>query len=332
MRRLPLVLALLFAFSPLVARADDPPKEEPPAPDAQPAAPDTTPADEGIAWSHDLDEAKKQAKDEGKALFVYLTPSWFECPFCKKLQKEGFGDADVQKYVSDNFVPVWIEDAREDPTAKKLGLSQEGYPNVAVYAKGGEFVGRLVGFGGLKAWFGDLKDVTARGDGLAAAEDAAAKDPTRWIEAARLLLDVPEPSAEAEVIRDRVEGIATLFDKAPAAARDSKDGKAVQTALDARKAWVEVESQIHELMQGVHTKDVAAEKAPQALEKLDAFLKDHAGDDARSEASVLAKKGFFLLISDKQAEAVEVAKHLLEAFPESEQAKQVVGALLNQRM
>ena len=63
MRRQLLLLALLFGLLAVPVRAEE----------GEEAAEDTA----GIAWVEDFEAAKEKADAENKALFLYLTPSWF---------------------------------------------------------------------------------------------------------------------------------------------------------------------------------------------------------------------------------------------------------------
>ena len=65
MRRQLLLLALVFGLLAVPARAEEEAAEE------------TAEETAGIAWVEDFEAAKEKAGAENKALFLYLTPSWF---------------------------------------------------------------------------------------------------------------------------------------------------------------------------------------------------------------------------------------------------------------
>jgi hypothetical protein len=63
MRRHLLLLALAVGLLAVPVRAED--------------GEETAEATAGIAWAENFEAAKEKAQAENKALFLYLTPSWF---------------------------------------------------------------------------------------------------------------------------------------------------------------------------------------------------------------------------------------------------------------
>lgn len=57
------LLALALIVAPTLAWAEDPPEDEAEAIE--------------LEWLDDYDAARQKAQDDGKGLFVYLTPDWF---------------------------------------------------------------------------------------------------------------------------------------------------------------------------------------------------------------------------------------------------------------
>jgi hypothetical protein len=270
-----------------------------------------------IAWVKDYEEGVKKSKEEKKGLLVYLTPSWMECGFCKRLQKQGFDDEEIAKYVNERFTSVWIEDTQEDPWATKLGISIGGYPVVAVYAAGPEYVGQVDGFGGRDWWFDKVKAAVATGEALTAAKAKAEKDPAQWLGVAELLAKVPNRTADAK---------ATL-EKVPEKSRTTKEYKQLSASLGATAAWAETLKTVRESFAGVRSVEVAKEKAGKALETIDAFLKAHLGASPEIDAAALSKKAGYLGFLDREKEAVEIARKLLEKYPESEAVDRILAAL-----
>ena len=80
-------------------------------------------------------------------------------------------------------------------------------------------------------------------------------------------------------------------------------------------------------MQGVRSADGVKNVGPEALPKLDEFLKKHKGADPVSTPAALAKKGFFLNFMERTEEAMAIAKELLDKHPESNQAKALLRGL-----
>lgn len=328
MRRIRLALALPILL-PLVAvafaRADDAPKpaapEAPPKPDAKPdakpeAKPLTPKAEGGIAWLHDYDAAKAKAAEEKKGLFVYLTPSWFVCGYCKKLQAEGYTNADVQRFVGERFVAVQIDDKKDDLFAAKLGLSQEGYPNIAMYDVGGEYLGRVIGFGGRDSWFKQVGDVWKVGEKLAGAKADAEKDPAAWAAYAALV---------AEIAGREKDALAAL-EKIPEASR-ATDYAATHAGIAAKSAWAEVEKGIRASTKDAKTPDDMKKVAPTNLERIEGWLKEHGGANAKTDPAAWARKGSLLVLLERKPEAVEVAMKILKEWPDSPQAQALLRGL-----
>lgn len=227
-------------------------------------------------------------------------------------------DAEVQKYLDDHFVNVWVDDQKEDQMAKKLGLSQEGYPNIAVYAVGNEFLGRVIGFGGKEPWFKEVKQVVAVGEKLTEAKAKAEKDPAENIALAEVLKSIPGRTKDAQAALEQV----------PVKAKASKAFKAIERSLASRDAWDKVNASFGEALKGVRNVDEARPKATKVLDEIDAFLKEYAGADREVDPKAYAKKGFVLVvILDRPKEAIEIAKKLLDEYPESPQAKRLLRGL-----
>jgi hypothetical protein len=220
---------------------------------------------------------------------------------------------------------VWIDDQKEDMFAKKLGITQVGYPNVAVYDAGSEFLGRIIGFPGKDPWFEEVKNTWGVGEKLAAAKAKAEKDPAAWAEVATILSEID----------DRLGDALAALEKVPEAKR-AKDYKATKALLLAKETWSKVDPLINEMFQAA-MKDVGNDPAkrsevmktvaPKGLEVVESFLKSHQGADPKLDAAAWAKKGFFLVLLEKKAEAAEIVRKILKEWPDSDQARAILGAM-----
>ena len=218
--------------------------------------------------------------------------------------------------MNDRFVAVRIEDKKDDMFAAKLGLSQEGYPNIAVYDAESEYLGRVIGFGGKEPWFKQVGDTVAVSEKLAAAKASAAKDPAAWSAFAALVGEIPGREQDA---------LASL-DKVPEASR-GKDFEASRAAVVAKVAWLDVEKEIRASTKDAKTPDAFKVAAPKNLERIDAFLKDHAGKNAKLDPVAWARKGSLLVLLDRKADAIEVATKLLKEWPDSPQAQALLRGM-----
>lgn len=222
----------------------------------------------------------------------------------------------MKKFLADRFVPVWIEDKQDDKFAPKLGLPNEGYPNIAVYDGENEYLGRVVGFGGRDPWFENVKTTWSVSDRIHDAKAKAEKDPAAWAEVATVLDGIP----------CREEDALAAFEKIPEAKRGTDFGK-TKASYAAKASWAGVDRAWAQTRQGFKTPDAAKAALPKALEAVEAWMKDHAGADAKADAAAWARKGAFLVGLDRKAEAVEVALKLLKEWPESPQAQGMLRGL-----
>jgi len=222
----------------------------------------------------------------------------------------------VKKFLAEHVVPVWIDDKKDDPLAAKLGLSQEGYPNIAVYDGAGEYLGRVIGFAGRDPWFKGVEETWAVGAKIAAAKAAATADPVAWSAFAAVVGEIPGREKDA---RDAMERI-------PEAKRPP-DYAATHASWDARAAWVDVEKSLRKAMQTVKSPDDAKALAPKQLEAVEAWIKDHGGASAKADAVAWSRKGSYLVLLDRKAAAVEVAVKILHDWPESPQAQAILRGL-----
>lgn len=120
-------------------------------------------------WLHDYEAAKKQAKEEGKPIFINFTGSdW--CGWCIRLEKEVFSKEDFQKYAEENLVLVEIDFPRKkEQTAEVKKQNKaldkefkiEGYPTLFLLDAEGNKLSEDVGYreGGPAAYVANLKEL-----------------------------------------------------------------------------------------------------------------------------------------------------------------------------
>ncbi len=200
--------------------------------------------------------------------------------------------------------------------AAKLGLSQEGYPNIAVYDAESEYLGRVIGFGGRDPWFKQVKDTWQVGEKLAGAKADAAKDPAAWAAFAALVAEIPGREKDA----------LAAIEKIPEASR-GKDYAATRAGLAARFAWTDVEKALRASAKDAKSPDDLKKAAPKGLELIDGWLKDHGGANAKSDPAAWARKGGLLVLLERKSEAIEIATKILHDWPESPQAQALLRGL-----
>jgi thiol:disulfide interchange protein len=97
-----------------------------------------------IDWETDYDVALKKAKQENKIVMAFVYTDW--CPYCRKMQKETFMDADVEKKATASFIAVKINPDKST-SRKRLAESWgvKGYPNIIFFDAGGTKIDHIKG-------------------------------------------------------------------------------------------------------------------------------------------------------------------------------------------
>ncbi len=109
--------------------------------------------DSGVEWQT-LEEAQKKAKETGKKVLVFGYADW--CTYCMKMRKETYPEDNVQKSLSDDFIPVQINGESEEEivfngkTYKSYELARylrlTSYPTHYFLNSDGKIIGAQPGF------------------------------------------------------------------------------------------------------------------------------------------------------------------------------------------
>ena len=215
---------------------------------------------------------------------------------------------------------VWVDDQENAKWADAHGLAGKGYPNLVAYDAAGEYVHRIVGFGGMEKWLPDVKTAEENAKALSDARAKAAKDPAALADVAAALVKI------ADRERDALDAVRQI----PAEKRDAGSAK-LEQGLVGKIAWLDVEKELNadgqSRSKGVDRKDAAAigkvreEHAGFALPKVEAWITAH-GDAATDVLpAALLKKAHLLGFAGRRDDAVAVAKTIVEKFPGTREAK-----------
>ena len=91
-----------------------------------------------------LEEAKKEAKESDKYLFVDVYATW--CGPCKLLKRNTFSDAEVGEYFNEKFVSKMVDGERGEGLALVRKHPIAGYPTMFVFDSDGKLMGKVVGY------------------------------------------------------------------------------------------------------------------------------------------------------------------------------------------
>jgi thioredoxin-related protein len=91
-----------------------------------------------------LEEAKKEAKDNDKYLFVDVYATW--CGPCKLLKRNTFSDEEVGAYFNENFVSKMVDGERGEGLALVKKHPIPGYPTMFIFDAEGNLKGKVVGY------------------------------------------------------------------------------------------------------------------------------------------------------------------------------------------
>ena len=120
-------------------------------------------------WLHDYEAAKKQAKEEGKAIFINFTGTdW--CGWCIKLEKEVFSKSEFQEFAKENLVLMEVDFPKKkqqsaEVKAQNKALDKEfhieGYPTLFLLDADGKKLSEDIGYreGGAQAYVDHLKSL-----------------------------------------------------------------------------------------------------------------------------------------------------------------------------
>jgi thioredoxin-related protein len=170
----------------------------------------------------------EEAKASGRPVLVDFYTDW--CGWCKRMDKEVFGDAEVAKYCNENFLVFRVDAEKgEGPDlAKKHGVG--GYPTFVVLDAAGEELDAQPGYAAREPFTKFLKDVKA-GNHLKGLREGVAKAPEDPVLRAKLgkkLMQKEDPDA-----RDHLEKAVAL--DAKDAHAETVEARYFLSLLDARR-------------------------------------------------------------------------------------------------
>lgn len=113
------------------------------APDA--AAPAAATDSPGLQWTHDLKQAKEDAKAAQKYVLVDVYTDW--CRWCKELDKTTYQDSNVVQLLNKSFVCVKLNaETEKQGRQARTEYKVEGFPWILVLNPDGSLRGKIGGY------------------------------------------------------------------------------------------------------------------------------------------------------------------------------------------
>ncbi|HKK90636.1 MAG TPA: thioredoxin fold domain-containing protein [Desulfobacteraceae bacterium] len=96
---------------------------------------------EGIQWQT-YEKGLAMAEAQGKKIFLYFHADW--CTYCKQMKATTFQDAELIKYLTDNFISIAVDSDHEKKIATSYGV--RGLPTLWLLKADTERFSSLPGF------------------------------------------------------------------------------------------------------------------------------------------------------------------------------------------
>jgi len=98
-------------------------------------------ADTAIKW-YEYNAGTAAAKDAGKKTLLYFYTDW--CTFCKKMDKQTFGNPAVSDYLADHYIAIRVNADAKRALARQYGT--EGMPVSFFLTPEGQRISKLPGY------------------------------------------------------------------------------------------------------------------------------------------------------------------------------------------
>lgn len=202
-----MMLALMMTLAPALAAQQGVGSTEPqprpqakaeakPDAEAQPEADKAT----GVQFLTDLAEAKKQAAEAKKRIFIVFSTTW--CGPCKKLAADVWSDAGFAETLAKNFVALKIDGDAQKEATRSFGVT--AYPTILLTEADGSVVCTQVGTdkrftpAAWILWLDEQLNSGSKLAGLKAATDSKPEDAAAWSAYADALFELGRKQEAAE--------------------------------------------------------------------------------------------------------------------------------------
>lgn len=273
-----------------------------------------------IRWRQSYAKALEEASRTSRPILIDFEADW--CGWCKKLDRETFGNGEVIQFVEKLFVPVKIDTDREPKLAAKFAV--KGLPTILLLDSKEKELQRLSGFRPAEKFLGELRQTIKTSASLEELKLAANKNPgdmgavRAWARAVFASGDGAEAETIlAEALKRNPEDASILLELA-----DLK--KAGGHPDDARKLYDEILAQGGKKA-GASFRDahlplakilLGRKNYKGALKTLTAYIALEKSGDKRPEAFFLRSYAYSVL--DRDTEALADLRKVREIDPEGD--------------
>jgi thioredoxin-related protein len=94
------------------------------------------------AQADTMQDGKKRAKEEGKAMVVYFFSQF--CPYCEEMDRTVLGDKEIAVTLKKDFVYLRIDAEKNTDIARKSGI--RGYPTIMLTESNGKKIDKIPGY------------------------------------------------------------------------------------------------------------------------------------------------------------------------------------------
>ena len=285
-----------------------------------PESPGTAPKARSIQWRESYPKALEEATRSAKPILADFEADW--CGWCKKLDRETFGNAEVIKLVETFFVPLRIDTDRQPKISAKFEV--KGLPTILLLSPQGKELKRLSGFRPAEKFLSELRQAVKSAAALDDLRKAVEKEPDNldsvraW---ARASLASGNPAAAEKILSDALKRkpmeaslLLELADIKRASGRGEQAlglYKQVLSLGEARggKSFRKAHLPLARLQLG-------GKQYKAALETLSAYISRAGNEEGLPEAYFL--RSYVHSVEDRDTEALKDLRKVLELDPDGE--------------
>ena len=300
------ICLLVFLTTPSYGLAQDNPKAAP-----KPRA---------IQWRESYPKALEEAARAAKPILADFEADW--CGWCKKLDRETFGNAEVIKLVEAFFIPVRIDTDHQPKISAEFKV--KGLPTILLLSPEGKELKRLSGFRPADKFLSELRQALKSAAALDELRKAVEKDPgdldsvRAW---ARASFASGNPAAAEKILSDALRRKPMEASLLLELADIKRSGGQANEARELYKQILSLgEARAGSSFQEAHLPlarlQLGGKQYKPALETLSAYINRGKSGKGLPEAYFL--RSYVHSVEDRDTEALKDLRKVLELDPDGE--------------